>query len=82
MEALILNRISELLRYRAWFRTHRWADWPQLRTEYDIELRALVRIARQWRRVEAARPDPMDQFKSHAEWSAWTNGELVEAFGK
>lgn len=77
MEQIVLNRIHDLLTYRTWFRKHRWADWPAIRTEYEIELRALVRLARQARKAEAAKPDPMDQFKSYAEWSASSDGEVV-----
>jgi hypothetical protein len=81
MEALILNRISELLTVRRLYRQNRWsATWSEARKAQEAELRALVRLVRQWRRVEAARPDPVTQAKA-AEWRAWTPGELAEAFG-
>lgn len=80
MEQLVLNRIHDLLVYRHWFRTNRWADWPTIRAEYEIELRALVRLARQARRLEAAKPDPMDAFKSYHDWQAHTDGALVAGY--
>ena len=68
MEALVMNRIHDLLVYRRWFREHRWADWPQERHDYDVELRALVRLARQARKLGA--PDPMDAAKAYHDWQA------------
>ena len=59
MEAIILERIAELLRYRSWWRVNRWADWPEIRVAHEIELRALVRLTRQYRHLEAAKPDPI-----------------------
>jgi hypothetical protein len=50
LQQLIEARIAELWKYRAWWRAHRWADWPDVRREADVELRALIRIARQARR--------------------------------
>ena len=82
MEQIVMARIAELLSYRRWWRSNRWADWPEIRTAHEIELRALVRLARAFRRVEAAKPDPLDQAKSFAEWSAWTEGEKVASWGR
>lgn len=45
------ERIATLWRYRAWWRAHRWAEWPLRRQETDIELRALVRLARSARKA-------------------------------
>jgi hypothetical protein len=80
MEAIILNRIAELLTVRRLYRQNRWsATWSEARKAQDAELRALVRLVRQWRRLEAARPDPLDAYKS---FRSWTEGEKVEAFGR
>lgn len=51
---IIEERIGALWKYRAWYRTHRWAEWPLRRVETDAELRALVRHLRTARRL--ARP--------------------------
>lgn len=66
------ERIRELLGYRKWFRLNRWADWPPERHDYDVELRALVKLARKSRAIAA--PDPIDQFKG------WTESE--KAYGR
>jgi hypothetical protein len=50
------RRIAELWKYRQWWRTNRWADWPQVRHDLEVELRCLIGIARQARamsRVES-----------------------------
>lgn len=72
MEAIVLERIAELLRYRSWWRTNRWADWPEIRTNHEIELRALVRLARQYRKATH------DPYPVTMTFEAWTNGALVE----
>ena len=46
---VIDDRIAQLWRYRRWWRTHRWAEHPLRRQEMDVELRALVRLARKAR---------------------------------
>jgi hypothetical protein len=70
MEAIVMARISELLIVRGWYRRYRWAaEWSPRRQEYEVELRALVKIARKWRKV--ATPDPLDQFKSYADYHSW-----------
>ena len=43
------DRIAELWRYRRWWRRYRWAEYPLRRHEMDVELRALVRLARKAR---------------------------------
>ena len=85
----VLGRIRELWAYRAWWRANRWADWPAVRHDLELELRALVRLARAARRVEAARPDPMAEAKrvtwangSEAAYGRWIESELREAFGR
>jgi hypothetical protein len=56
MEALVLNRIRELLIVRRWYRTNRWATWTDRRKEQETELRALVRLARQYRKETTDHP--------------------------
>ena len=73
------RRIAELWRERAWWRANRWADWPDIRREHAVELRALVRLARTARRLAEARPDPLTESKRY---DSWTAGELSEAFGR
>ncbi len=73
---VIEERIGELLRWRTWYREHRWAEWSDLRREDAAELRALVRLARRARRLEA---DPLTLAKGYEDW---TSGELQEAFGR
>lgn len=49
------DRIRLLWRERLWWRTNRWAEWPDIRKEHDTELRALIRLASRARRqAEAA----------------------------
>ena len=81
LRVVIEERISELLRWRSWYRRNRWADWTPLRHEHEVELRALVRLAREARRIAAAVPDPMT---AAAAWTdaGWTESELAEAFGR
>ena len=54
MEAVVLERIRELLVFRRWYRQNRWANWSDLRKEHETELRALVRLVRQSRRIAKA----------------------------
>ena len=77
LRVMVEERIAELWRYRRWYRTHRWADWSELRREHDIELRALVRLVRRARALAA--PDPLTLSKGYDDW---TSGELAEAFGR
>jgi hypothetical protein len=67
MEAIVMARISELLIVRGWYRRYRWAaEWSPRRQEYEVELRALVKIARKWRKEQ---PDhPRDA--SYHDWQA------------
>lgn len=68
MEQLVLERIHQLLTYRRWHYTNRrLIDWPDMRHDDRVELRALVRLLKQWRRLEAARPDPVTSAKAYAE---------------
>lgn len=76
---VIEERIAQLLVNRRWYRTHVWANWTDLRKNNEVELRALVRLARKARKVAAAAPDPMAQFGSFREWS---ESEKAEAFGR
>ncbi len=73
---VVMDRISELLRWRIWYRDNRWADWSVERQAHMAELRSLVRLARQARKVEA---DPLTLAKGYGDW---TTGELVAGFGK
>lgn len=50
----IEERIAELRRYRQWWRDNRWADWPQERHDLEVELKALIRIARSVRKAKVA----------------------------
>jgi len=68
---LVDERIHQLLVNRAWYRKNLWANWTVLRAEDDIELRALLKIARAARKMAAAAPDPVDQYKG------WTEAEMA-----
>lgn len=87
--AVLDDRIAELWRYRAWWRSHRWAEHPLRRIETDIELRALVRLARKAR--DLARPAvreavsipfdfPVDMTVARLD-AEWTESELRLAHG-
>jgi hypothetical protein len=76
MDSIVIERIAELLRYRRWYREHRWAIWTDMRKEHEVELRALVRLARQYRKAHR------DPYPSTATYDSWTQGEMAEAFGK
>jgi hypothetical protein len=53
-ETILLERIAELWRFRSWYRRQpRWDVWSDLAVRHDIELRALVRIARKSRGLVA-----------------------------
>lgn len=58
--AVLHDRIWELWRYRQWWRANRWADWPDLRHEHDIELRALVAVARKARDLSRPAIESLD----------------------
>jgi len=75
LAVVVEARIGELWRERRWWRTNRWADWPDIRRDSDIELRALVRLARTARRLTA--PDPVTAAKGYADWT-----EAEKAFGR
>lgn len=68
LHGLVHDRISELLRYRQWCRSQANAAlWTPLRFEYEAELRALLKLAREARRQaarEAERRDAMTQAKA------------------
>ena len=59
-------RIDVLLQRRKVDR--RVATWSQGRHDREVELRALVRLARSARKLAAAAPDPMEQYKSYHDW--------------
>lgn len=69
--ATVDDRIAELIRYRTWYRTHRWAmTWPSYREHMD-ELRALLRLARKARvlaRPALERLDPMTLAGADNDW--------------
>jgi hypothetical protein len=66
LRVLVEERIRELLRYRAWYRQNRWADWPDIRRQHATELLSLIRLARKARRLAAAAPDPLTEAKREA----------------
>ncbi len=66
LEAVIMARLRELLRDRQWYRANMWAEWTDLRKESEIELRALVKLARMARKLASEAPDPM---------AAWRRGD-------
>lgn len=82
-EQATLDRIAILLGYRKWIKAllandpSRAPYWKPLDLEYRAELAVLLRLARRARRLEAARPDPMSQWKSYADWS-----ESEKAYGR
>jgi hypothetical protein len=98
MEALVLARINELLTVRRLYRQNRWsATWSEARKAQDAELRALVRLVRQYRKAQPVAividgPDhPANSTwgiakgndpKQAEDWRAWTPAELAEAFGR
>ncbi len=67
LRVIVEERIAELLRYRAWYRANRWADWTLERTEHAVELWALVRLARQARKMAGTARDPIDAYRAGAE---------------
>lgn len=75
---VVERRISDLWGYRAWFRTHRWADWPAERGELDREMRALVSLLREARRRARGEPDPTTAAGAYRDW---TEAEMREAHG-
>ena len=79
LRVVVEERITELLAYRRWYRAQpNWSNWMDLARDHDAELRALVRLARQARRIAAdAVPDP----QSYTD-AGWTNAELAEAYGR
>lgn len=56
---VIEKRISELLAVRCLYRRNRWADWPVARVESEVELRALVRLAREARKADGWSDHPV-----------------------
>ena len=64
------DRIRDLWKIRQWYRQNRWAEWSDLRRENQVELRALVALGRRARKLAAAAPDPLDEYKSYHDWQA------------
>ena len=77
LQVVMEQRVAELLRYRRWWRANRWADWPELRTQNDAELRALVKLMRRARRIAATAYDPITMAKQRG----WTESEQRFAAG-
>lgn len=76
--ALVQQRIADLLHDRRWYRKQpNPIYWFDLRLEADRELRALLRLRGQARRLIEAKPDPMLLAKA----AAWTESELRLAAG-
>lgn len=70
LRVAVTERIVELLAYRRWYRANRWADWSVERREHEVELRALLRVARTARRVaRAAAMGPAPEVSYH-DWQA------------
>lgn len=63
---LIEDRIAELEMFQRWYDQHRHLSFHVLEGEHRVELFALVRIRDEARRIEAARPDPIDDWKRSA----------------
>ena len=85
LRLVIRQRIRDLWAYRAWYRSHRWATWTDLRAENAVELRALVVLSRAARVLAAATPpDPRDwrEVDPRDFFLGWTEPERREAFGK
>lgn len=51
LRVIVDERIRACLRLRQWYRVNRWADWPDLRSENEVELRALIRVRRKARNL-------------------------------
>lgn len=77
----IEQRIAELWRYRQWWRANRWAEHPLRRQETDIELRALVRLARAARRGAAAAARDYDRQVEQFYAVPFSESELRYAWG-
>jgi hypothetical protein len=84
-ESLVLDRIAELWRFRAWYRRQvRWDMWMDLAIRNDHELRALVTLARRARRLTEGTelaPDDMTTAKAWGEMG-WSESELAAAWGR
>jgi hypothetical protein len=66
-------RIAELWEYRHWWRTHRWADWPEERRDLIVvELRALVKLLRTARQLAAPAVEQADAF------TAWKRARDID----
>ena len=76
-ESVVMARIRELWHSRSWWRQNRWADWPDIRRDETAELRSLVKLARMARKLAAAKPDPLDQFKSYHDWQSSAMAEAI-----
>jgi len=69
LAAVVMERISELIRWRTWYRRQpNWSNWMDLARDNDVRLRELVKLARQARRAEAAKPDPITFAKGYIDW--------------
>ncbi len=71
--AVIETRIAELVKYRNWYIVTRWArgpEWDAWRHDDRTELRALLRLRRQARKLAREtleRQDAMSAAKAYAE---------------
>lgn len=68
LQNVVEERIRELLGYRRWYRQNRWAEWSDLRTGHDRELRSLLRLVRLSRRLAEGAPDPVT-LAGAADWT-------------
>lgn len=69
LRVAVTERIVELIAYRRWYRQNRWADWSVERREHEVELRALLRVARTARRASRAALGPATGQSFH-DWQA------------
>lgn len=84
MEAIVLERITELLKWRKWYRARPdWGNFLGLAREHEVELRALLKLARQARRE--FRDHPADATLEQADpitaYKGWSESEMRAAVG-
>ena len=76
-EAVLLERIGVLWSYRAWYRQQSRQDvWAGLALRSEVELRALVAVARRARRQVVADLVPL-----RSSWAGETELELRSSWG-
>lgn len=78
--ASLEGRISVLWQRRAVDRRVYGAAWPQGRHDREVELRALVAVARAGRRLARQTMEQADPVTVAKRYADWTEPELREAF--